>query len=107
VYDDGETPTREREELLASVHDNLAATAELPVEAGASHYLGEAEALAADVADGDAPDEVVRTRLGHVEDLLGAVDSTGSTAADEHVAAAREAADRALALLGDEDGDVE
>jgi hypothetical protein len=103
--DDRSRPAGELGELLASVHDNLEATAELPVEAGASHYLGEAAALAADVADDDAPDEVVRARLGHVQDLLAAVESTGSAAADDHVAAAREAADRALAVLGDDGGD--
>ncbi|MCU4800017.1 hypothetical protein OB920_06500 [Halobacteria archaeon HArc-gm2] len=75
---------------LAALHDHLAATAELPVERSASRWLGEAEALAADLRESDLPDDVVADRLATIEELLSAVDETGDERADEHVAAARE-----------------
>lgn len=81
-------PTEDVEPLLRELHDHLAATGELPVETEASRWLGEAEAVAADVVDGEAPPAAVETRIRQVRDLLSNVDETGSAAADEHVAAA-------------------
>jgi regulator of protease activity HflC (stomatin/prohibitin superfamily) len=75
---------------LAALHDNLASTAELPVERSASRWLGEAEALAADLRESDLPDDVVADRLATIEKLLRQVEETGDQRADEHVAAARE-----------------
>lgn len=77
-------------ELVASLHDHLAATAELPVETTASRWLGEAEAVAADLRHADVDEETVVRRVGHVDDLLSHVDGTGDDAANEHVASARE-----------------
>ena len=85
--DDGDLEARLRE-----LHDHLAATAELPVETDASRWLGEAEAVAADDADGDAPPSAIETRMGQVRELLSHVSGTGNERADEHVAAARELA---------------
>lgn len=79
------------DDLLAAVHDHLAATAERPVSREASAWLGEAEAAAADVATGDPPPAAVERRLDDLERLLGEVDDTGDPAADESVADAREA----------------
>jgi len=78
-------------DLLAAVHEHLAATAERPVSREASAWLGEAEAVAADVATGDPPPAAVARRLDDLERLLGEVDGTGDAAADERVDAAREA----------------
>ncbi|MFK8215407.1 hypothetical protein [Haloferax volcanii] len=90
------------ERLVTTLHDRLAATATRPVREDASRWLGEAEAVAGDLAVGSLPDdEVVRTRLGHVERLLSNVDETEDEAADEHVASARAALTDALAILGD------
>ncbi|SFR99498.1 hypothetical protein SAMN05216559_2218 [Halomicrobium zhouii] len=75
---------------LAALHDHLAATGELPVERSASRWLGEAEALAADLRESDLPADVVADRLATIEKLLGEVEETGDERADEHVAAARE-----------------
>lgn len=86
------------DERLAALHDHLAATAERPVERDASRWLGEAEALAADVAESDLDPAVVAERLGKIEHLLSHVEGTGDDAADDHVAAAREH----LAALRDE-----
>jgi len=77
---------------LRALHDHLAATAELPVEPSAARWLGEAEAVAADVADGEAPRTAVRTRVAQVRELLAHVEETGHAEAAEHVAAARELA---------------
>jgi len=98
--------------LVTTLHDRLAATATRPVREDASRWLGEAEAVAGDLAVGPLPDdEVVRARLGHVERLLSSVGETEDEAADEHVASARAALTDALATLGgggsDEGDDTE
>ena len=86
------------DERIQALHDHLAATAERPVERTASRWLGEAEAIAGDVAAEGMDDETKRERLGKVEHLLRNVDGTGDDEADEHVAQARAIVD---ALLGD------
>ena len=89
---DGRSDGADVEARLRELHDHLAATAELPVETGAGRWLGEAEAVAADVAEGDAPPAAIATRIGQVRELLSHVDGTGHEEADEHVRAARELA---------------
>lgn len=79
---------------LAALHDHLAATEELPVEREAGWRLGEAQALAADIAAGGVDDATVVRRADEIRTLLAAVDGTGDSAADDHVAAARELANR-------------
>jgi Fe-S-cluster formation regulator IscX/YfhJ len=89
------------DDALRALHDHLAATAELPVRRDASHLLGEAEAVAADLADepGEVDPAVVRERARHVRDLLARVEETGTDdpRADEHVEAAVRLVDRLLA----------
>lgn len=82
-------------DCLATVHDHLAATAERPVAREASAWLGEAEAVAGDVAAGDPPRAAIERRLADLDRLLGHVDGTGDPEADDHVAAARRALSRA------------
>ncbi|WP_058566262.1 hypothetical protein [Haloferax marisrubri] len=102
---EAETDRDSLERLVTALHDRLAATATRPVREDASRWLGEAEAVAGDLAVGPLPDdEVVRTRLGHVEHLLSNVGETEDEAADEHVASARAALADALAMLGDDGG---
>jgi len=84
------------DDRLQDLYDHLAATGERPVERTASRWLGEAEAIAGDVADGDLPPEVQRERLENVEHLLANVEGTGDEAADEHVAAAEAILDEVL-----------
>ncbi|MEF8781099.1 MAG: hypothetical protein V5A46_10510 [Haloferacaceae archaeon] len=91
--------TRDRVERL---HRHLEATLELPVERAASRWIGEAEAITADLAGREADPDVRRERLSHVRELLANVEGTEHPAADDHVAAAEEiVAD----LLGDVDED--
>ena len=85
--------------LVAELHEHLVATQERPVEREASRWIGEAEAVAADLAGEDVDPDVVRERIGHVRELLGHVDGTGDPTADEHVAAARDLADDLLERL--------
>jgi len=80
-------------ELVADLHAALEATAELPVEASASRWLGEAEAVAGDAVGTDVPEKAVAKRVEQVRMLLSNVEGTGSEAADERVAAARELAE--------------
>ncbi|MFB6243744.1 MAG: hypothetical protein ABEH80_06570 [Halobaculum sp.] len=78
------------DELLTALYEALAATAERPVAREASAYVGEAEAVARDLAQRPAPEAVIAERVGHVRDLLAEVDETEDDAADEHVERARE-----------------
>ena len=86
------------EKRLRELHDHLAATGERPVERTASRWLGEAEAIAGDIALSDLPADVRRERLAKVEHLLDNVEATGDAEADEHVEQARALLDT---LLGD------
>ena len=86
------------ESRLRELYDHLAATAERPVERTASRWLGEAEAIAGDVAEGSMDASVRRERLENVEHLLDNVEATGDEAADEHVEQARALLET---LLGD------
>ena len=86
------------DERLRALHDHLAATGERPVERTAARWLGEAEAIAEDIAHGHMETAVQRDRLEKVEQLLRNVEGTGDDDADEHVAEARAIVD---ALLGD------
>ncbi|WP_246045759.1 hypothetical protein [Halorussus ruber] len=84
------TYSKDRSDLLADLHAELEATAELPVEARASQWLGEAEAVAGDAVGEEVPEAVIEKRVGQVRMLLSNVEETGSEAADRRVAAARE-----------------
>jgi hypothetical protein len=88
-------PTDDVTDLVATLHSHLEATAEQPVAQKESRWLGEAEAIAADLryADELAP-STVRDRAAKVETLLAEVEGTGSADADEHVDAARRCLDR-------------
>jgi hypothetical protein len=89
---------------LRRLHERLAATAERPVDPETSTWLGEAEAVVADVADDPAPpDAVIQRRVEQADELLANVDTTGDPVADEHVAAARELIDALLGEYGDRD----
>jgi hypothetical protein len=79
---------------LQELHEHLKATEELPVRPDASVWLGEAAAIAADIADGDAPPSVVVDRVDRVAELLAEVETTGNANADDHVRAAERIAAR-------------
>lgn len=89
-------PRDDVEELLAALAAHLAATEDMPLEETANRHLGEAHAVASDVAEADVEEGVVADRVGTVLELLEDVDETGDAEADEHVAAARRAAERIL-----------
>ena len=69
------------------LHDQLAATAQLPVDRRARRLLGEAEAVAEDMRA--CEDAVVVERAAVVRDLLAEVEATGDGRADAHLARAR------------------
>jgi len=75
---------------LDELADHLRATGERPVERTANRWLGEAEALAVDLAEHDLDPATRQKRLSKIDDLLSNVDGTGDDHADDHVAAARE-----------------
>jgi hypothetical protein len=94
---------RSVDDLLETLHEHLAATAERPVTRTASAHLGEAEAVARDLAERPADPETVRERVGHVGRLLREAGDTEDEAADQHVAAALEIAEGLIEELGDGD----
>ncbi|WP_049911074.1 hypothetical protein [Halorubrum lipolyticum] len=79
---------------VTALHEHLAATAERPVERESGWRLGEAEALAAEIAGGGVDQTTVVRRADEIRTLLAEIDGTGDRDADEHVAAARELANR-------------
>jgi hypothetical protein len=88
-------PTDTLTDLLASLHSHLEATGECPVAQRESRWLGEAEAIAADLRYGsDLEPATIRERASKIERLLAEVEETGSEDADDHVAAARRCLNR-------------
>ena len=85
------------DERLQALHRHLAETGERPVKRTASRWLGEAEAVAADIAEGELSEDALTERLATVDHILSHVDSTDDAAADDHVEAAREIVDALLA----------
>jgi len=85
------------DQRLPVLYEHLAATGERPVERTASRWLGEAEAVAADIAEGDLSEDALTERLATVDHILSNVDGTGDAVADDHVQAAREIVDDLLA----------
>jgi len=83
-------------ELVASMDAHLAATEELALEEEANRWLGEAHAIATDVAEGDLDEQTLVERVEKVLELLDEVDGTGHEEADQHVAAAERAGKRVL-----------
>ncbi|MCL9812337.1 hypothetical protein [Natranaeroarchaeum aerophilus] len=86
--------TDDRQALTAELYSHLKATAERPVDRDASRWIGEAEAIAGDIAGADVSPDVIGERIGHVDRLLSEIDTTGDPAADEHV-------DEAKRLVGE------
>ena len=84
-----------REAPIRELSEHLAATRERPIERTTSRWLGEADAIAADLVGPEIADldpDVIQRRVGHVAELLSNVEETGDSTANEHVGAARELA---------------
>ncbi len=84
----------ERRAAVVELHEHLAATAERPVERTASRWLGEAEAIAADLVDAPEDPKLHRERGEKIASLLAEVEGTDDPVANEHVAAAKQLANR-------------
>ncbi|MFC5278820.1 hypothetical protein ACFPM1_08650 [Halorubrum rubrum] len=105
---DGADPGSEDAEAepATALHDHLVATETLPVEREAGWYLGEAQALAAELTAGDLEESIAVDRAAEIRELLAAIDGTGDDEADDHVAAARELAARIAERPGSDTGHV-
>lgn len=88
------------DERVRELHDHLEATEELPIDPRTNRWIGEAQAVAADVVGTDLPESVVRERIAEVERLLEHADDVEGEAADR-VASARTIAE-AVASGSDE-----
>lgn len=93
---------REPHALVTALHEHLEATQERPVERMASRWIGEAEAVAGDIAGADVTEDVIHERVGHVEELLAHVESTEDELADEHLGTAKELTRQILEVTGAE-----
>ncbi|WP_247006177.1 hypothetical protein [Halorientalis litorea] len=100
---DVDPATLSRAELVAALHDHLEATARLPIDPTTNRWLGEAQAAAADIADGTAPDSVVEKRAEQVRHLLENAGNPENEQARAHVTAALALA-RELLARGTADG---
>lgn len=85
----GGTADGSRSETTQQLHHHLAATAELPIDRGANRWLGEAEAIARDVAMSDLDSGTILERVEKTQRLLSEVDQTGHEGADDHLETAR------------------
>jgi len=94
VTADDDGTVRDEFEPVTALHEHLAATEERPVEREAGWRLGEAQALAAEIAGGGVDQATVVRRADEIRTLLAEIDGTGDRDADDHVAAARELAIR-------------
>lgn len=94
--DDGER-TAPLESRLRELHRHLAATAEVPIDRKTNRWLGEADAVARDVATSDLEHEIVRERIENVRNLLAAAGEPDHGEAREHLEAARRLCDEILA----------
>ncbi|MFD1587846.1 hypothetical protein ACFR9U_12715 [Halorientalis brevis] len=86
-------------ELTAALYRHLAATEQLPLDPVANRWLGEAQAVAADIATSDVTPAVAIDRAATVVQLLESTGDIDNPEASEHVATsltlARELAARA------------
>lgn len=80
-------------EKLTALHEHLAATAKYPIETRTNRWLGEAAAVAEDLAEGEVDSAIIAERIDHVRRLLGEVESVADPDAAEHVMAADRLAD--------------
>lgn len=78
--------------LADELHAELEATEELPIDHRANRWLGEAQAVAAEIRE--APAETRREGARQVIELLESVDETGSDEANERVERALSLAER-------------
>ncbi|MFC7027428.1 hypothetical protein ACFQJ5_07225 [Halomicroarcula sp. GCM10025324] len=79
--------TGDRLDRLAA---HLRATGERPVERSAARWLGEAEAIATDLAESDLESDARAKRLDQLDHLLSNVETTGDEDADDHLESARD-----------------
>jgi hypothetical protein len=87
------------DERLDSLCAALERTAERPLPRSANRWLGEAQAVAMDLREGDPDPETTLDRLETVEDLLAEVEGTGDEAADLALEEANELLENLLGEL--------
>ncbi|WP_336344976.1 hypothetical protein [Halalkalicoccus ordinarius] len=78
--------------LADELHAELEATEELPIDHRANRWLGEAQAVAAEIRE--APAETRREGARQVIELLESIEETGSEEADERIERALSLAER-------------
>lgn len=80
------------DQTVRTLLNELESTAELPIDPIANRWLGEAEALARDLARSDVSTGVVRKRFQQIQYLLNQIDECNNPTATSHV-------DRAKAIV--------
>ena len=75
--------------LVDRLFDHVEATGQLPIDRQTSRWLGEAEAVARDVATNDLDEATIRRRVRQVNHLLEEAGRTDHKEANRHLDAAR------------------
>lgn len=79
--------------LVDDLHAHLKATEDLDIDTKANRWIGEAEAVAADIVGNDVPEQVIGKRVAQIEELLRNIDGTENEEANEHIDIALEIAE--------------
>ena len=84
----------ETSDLIENLHGHLEATEELAIRTGVNRWLGEAQAVAADLAEEEPPEQAVEKRVDQVLELLTHIDETDNPVADKHIQASLKTAEQ-------------
>lgn len=84
----------ETNDLIKSLHGHLKATEEMAIRTEANRWLGEAQAIAADLAEEELPEQAVEKRVDQVRELLSNIEETDNTEADERIQASLEVVEK-------------
>ena len=80
------------DDLIMKLRSHLEATEELAIRTKASRWLGEAHAVAADLAEAQLSPQTIEKRVNQIEHLLRQIEETENEEADEHIRASLEIA---------------
>lgn len=83
---------RNIDDLIMDLRSHLEATEELAIRTKANRWLGEAHAVAADLAEAQPSIQTIEKRVNQIEHLLRQIEETENEEADEHIRASLEIA---------------
>jgi hypothetical protein len=78
------------DDLITNLRSHLEATEELAIRTEANRWLGEAHAVAVDLAEAQLSTQTTEKRVDQIEDLLHQIEEIDNSEADEHIRASLE-----------------